>query len=155
SDTLSGLIGQYKDAPEFKNIAEDPKLKDLRWDNSQNKPADSAADLLGKRGSQVNNLNQQLDKEKATHKRAKDDYDAQLANAEAGRKKAQDELNKLNAAHVELQQQKSKAYQEALDSMAEKDKKIEDVTKGMANLTDDKEKEIRRLKGMIAQLETL
>jgi hypothetical protein len=152
-DTLSGLIGQYKEQPEFKNIMEDPKMKALRWDNAQNKPAESMADRDAKLTSQVNNLQQQLDKEKANLKRAKDDYEAQQAALDAQLKKFQSDYNKLNAAHVELQQKKSQEYRDALDQLAERDKKIEELTKGMANLTDDKDKEIRRIKTERDQLD--
>jgi hypothetical protein len=153
-DTLSGLIGQYKEAPEFKNIVEDPKLKGLRWDNAQNKPTESMAERDARLTTQVNNLNQQLEKEKASHKRAKDDFDAQLAAANAQMEKMRQDYNKLNAEYVAYQQKRSQEYQGALDGMAEKDKKIEDLTKGMANLTDDKDKEIRRIKGDLATITT-
>jgi hypothetical protein len=153
-DTIGGLLAQYKEQPAFNNIANHEKMKAARWDNNQNKPSESMADLTTRLNTELNNMRADRDKALANLKRAREEYESQKNAQDAALKQAQTDLNKQQTANVELQQKKSQEYTDALDLMGKKDKEIEDLRKQLANTIDDKDKENRRIKTELAQTQT-
>lgn len=153
-DTLSGLMGNYGQKAEFANVANHERMKEFRWDQAQNKAVPSILDQLGTTRKNLDNARLERAKSEEAFKKAREEFEQQLAEANAALKQAQANNTKLQTDNLNLQNAKSEEYKKALADLAARDATIEDLTKKLSNLQDDKDRQAKQLKKEIEDLNT-
>jgi hypothetical protein len=153
-ETLSGLGSQMQ--AERAAIVNSDKLKGLGigWDEATNKPNRSLVDEMARLGSELRSTQLKGEKTEQALKKARDDFEAERTADQAALKKANEGQRIAQAELVTEREKKSQAFLDAAERLAKQDAAMEESNKKLQNTTEDKDKEIRRLKADIARLET-
>src|SRR5262249_11994782 len=151
-ENLGGLIGSYRENPEFKTVGD--KLKATSpWNEQLNRPTPTLTDQVATLTTALDNARAERDKAKKTTDEALDHYRQDKEELEKALKQVRDSLSKAQPENGAIQQKKSQDYLDALDQIAKKDKEIEDLKKQVVQISDDADKEKRRMKKEITDLD--
>jgi hypothetical protein len=153
ADFDGGSVGQGEaDRTDIANVVAQLD-KRLGWDAAQRKPVRTYSDALGAAEAEVAKMTQDRDRTQQLMKQRDDDHNQTQAAKDDQIKRLQDQLTAAQKANLDLQQAKSAEYLDLLATKAKLDEQVENLTRQIAQLTDDKNREVQKLQGDLADFD--